>query len=205
MRVAAVLPAHREALLSGKLYRALLLLLAAAPADPLEHGAVAVAEADVLRRLGLLDVADARLAAAEDLLVGVARSSRAALDAQIAVARGRLALASEGQPETCRAGKDRASRLVWALAARPRAADVALCALRHDHEDWDLDDQFRFSWSASWLGAQGLMGEAWEQMRRDAAEWRTEDPVLAALWQRLARRTRPTSEDLRAWLERCPV
>lgn len=199
------LSAHRDEILGGRLYGALRLLLDTAPADALERAAVAVAEAEVLRRLGLLDIADARLASAEGGLVNEPPAARRPLEAAIAVTQGRLALSSEGLPETCKNLTDRASRLVWALAARPRAADVVLSALRQDEEPWDLADQFRFSWSAAWLATQGWMGSAWDQMRQDAMEWRTEDPALAGLWQRLARRQRPTSEDLRAWLERCPV
>ena len=181
----------RSALLLGDLPQALRLLLDAVVTG--EEGEARATElAELARRLGVLDLAGA-------LLEGAGSGPRQAIvAARLCLSRG--ARTAPAQPDAALA-----LRLVVALDQPLVEADQALVALREAPGAWTLEDQWIFASAAAWLARRGLAAEAWGKARRDAGKWKSEDAVLASLWGRLAKRRRPTPEDLRDWMDRCPL
>ena len=185
------LPAAREALLGGDPPAALRLLLDASVTEE-ERPARAAELAELARRLGLLDLAETLVGHAGDA------PRRAVVAARISLNQG----AGAGPIPS---DADLALRLVEALDRPLVEADRQLVALREGPGAWTVSDQWLYASAAAWLTRRGLAADAWARARRDAGRWKTDDPCLASLWVRMAKRRRPTPEDLRDWMDRCPL
>lgn len=186
------LASARGALLVGSMPRALRTLLDAVPFTDAESSARAVELAELARRLGLLDLSATLLGA------GGEGPRHAVVAARLGLCMGRRVPVGEGELGL-------SLRLIAALDQPLADADRALVALREGAEPCSVEDQWLYACAAAWLARRGLAGEAWGRARRDAARWRSDDPALMSLWGRLAKRRRPTPEDLRDWMDRCPL